>query len=217
MTLGKRSLGAVRERRESLSSWATRTTRRARSERQLRPSGHHWIGGPRVCAWVRQVHNPQHRLQIAATLHRFVRDHGDHVRAAADSDWDTVTIVPSKTTSSRPHALERAIKLGRTLAAQYRPLLQPWKLDEIERARGSDRGYRATGHIDGLNVLLIDDTFTSGATFQSAASALALDGAHVVAGIVIGRVIHPEFTAETGALWEQQRGLPFDFDVCCLE
>jgi predicted amidophosphoribosyltransferase len=40
-----------------------------------------------------------------------------------------------------------------------------------------------------LRILLVDDTFTSGATFQSAASALALGGADVIAGVVIGRVI----------------------------
>jgi len=159
----------------------------------------------------------QHRYQVGATLHRFVRDHGDHVRAAAAGDWNTVTIVPSKDPRSHQHALEKVVRLGRTLAGQYRPLLEPWEPDTIERARASDRGYRTSDDVDGLRVLLIDDTYTSGATFQSAASALSLAGADVVAGIVIGRVIHPEFSAEAEALWEQQVWLPFDFDVCCLE
>jgi hypothetical protein len=66
-------------------------------------------------------------------------------------------------------------------------------------------------------VLLIDDTFTSGSTFQSAASRLALGGAEVVAGVVIGRVINPGFSAEARELWERQRTIAFDFDVCCLE
>lgn len=69
-------------------------------------------------------------------------------------------------------------------------------------------------------MLLVDDTFTSGATFQSAASALALDGADVVAGVVIGRVINTSDTAghpEKLALWQQQRQVPFSFAACCLE
>lgn len=159
----------------------------------------------------------KHRLQVAATLHRFIRDHGDHVRAAAGEDWDTVTIVPSKSGGHEPHPLERVIKLGRTLSRQYRPLLEPWKPDAIGRAQASDRGYRATTDVDGLRVLLIDDTFTSGATFQSAASALALAGARVVGGVVIGRVIHPDFSTEAAALWERQERVQFDFNVCCLE
>ena len=159
----------------------------------------------------------KHRLQVAATLHRFVREHGDHVREAAGADWDTVTIVPSKSPERQPHALERVVKLGRVLSAQYWPLLEPWQPDEIGRARSSDLGYRTTADVDGLSVLLVDDTFTSGATFQSAASVLAREGAQVVAGIVIGRVIHPEFSAEAAALWERQEKLRFDFGVCCLE
>ncbi len=53
--------------------------------------------------------------------------------------------------------------------------------------------------------------------FQSAASALALGGADVIAGVVIGRVIHPEFSDEMRELWERQRAIPFDFGFCCLE
>jgi hypothetical protein len=159
----------------------------------------------------------RHRLQVAATLHRFVRDHGDHVRAAAGGDWDTATIVPSKQPRTEPHALEEVIAMGRSIRALYRPLLEPWEPHTIDRARASDRGFRATRDVRGLRVLLLDDTFTSGATFQSAASALGLAGATVVAGVVIGRVIHPEFSDETRELWEAQRPIPFDFSVCCLE
>jgi hypothetical protein len=63
------------------------------------------------------------------------------------------------------------------------------------------------------NVLLIDDTFTTGATCQSAASALALGGARVVAGVVTGRVIdtgNPNYPDKL-ELWEQQRRLRFSF------
>ena len=41
----------------------------------------------------------------------------------------------------------------------------------------------------GLDVLLVDDTFTTGARIQSAASALASAGARVVAAVPIGRVV----------------------------
>jgi adenine/guanine phosphoribosyltransferase-like PRPP-binding protein len=65
-------------------------------------------------------------------------------------------------------------------------------------------------------VLLVDDTFTSGATFQSAASALTLAGATVVAGVVIGRVIDTDFSKQAADLWDRQRAIRFRFDRCCL-
>jgi hypothetical protein len=59
-----------------------------------------------------------------------------------------------------------------------------------------------------------------GATLQSAASALALAGATVVAGVVLGRLIDvsdDERYAGRLEFWRQQARLRFSFDVCCLE
>ncbi len=159
----------------------------------------------------------RHRLQIAATLHRFVRDHGDHIRATADSDWDIITVVPSKTPRDGPHPLERAVQLSPLLAPLCETVLEPWEPEAVTRAKSSDRGFRAVRSLEGESVLLLDDLFTSGATFQSAASALALGGARVVAGVVVGRVIHPDFSAEMQELWDRQHAIPFDFGACCLE
>lgn len=158
-----------------------------------------------------------HTLQVSATLHRFLRDHGDHVQQVADRDWDLITIVPSKRPRDDAHPLERAIQLSRLLRNQYELLLEPWELERITRTTASDRGFRARRDLAGERILLVDDTYTSGCSFQSAASALALGGAEVVAGIVIGRVIHPEFSEEMQELWDAQRAIPFEFDVCCLE
>jgi hypothetical protein len=157
-------------------------------------------------------------LVVAATLHRFLRDHGEHIVDAAQSEWDVMTVVPSKTPTNKPHALELAIQRSPTLRPTYRRLLEPWEPEKIERAKSSDRGYRANASIcAGTRVLLVDDTFTSGATFQSAASALAAAGADVVAGVVVGRVINRGFTPEMGAMWAAQRKKRFDFGICCLE
>jgi adenine/guanine phosphoribosyltransferase-like PRPP-binding protein len=73
--------------------------------------------------------------------------------------------------------------------------------------------------VSGRRVLLIDDTFTSGATFQSAAARLALDGATVVAGVVIGRVISTGDARypERDEFWEERRLVRFSFDRCCHE
>jgi hypothetical protein len=54
-----------------------------------------------------------------------------------------------------------------------------------------------------MRILLIDDTFTSGARLQSAASALALAGATVVAAFTLGRFIRPDYNVES-----QELGMP---------
>jgi len=48
--------------------------------------------------------------------------------------------------------------------------------------------------MDGKRILLIDDTLTTGATAQSAASALSNGGATVVGILTIGRMIKPSFS-----------------------
>ncbi|MHB8325215.1 MAG: hypothetical protein ACYDHB_12485 [Candidatus Dormibacteria bacterium] len=68
----------------------------------------------------------------------------------------------------------------------------------------------------GRRVLLLDDTFTTGAAPQSAASALAIAGAQEVVAVVVGRVIDPGFSAPAGQLWRRVAALPFDFERCCL-
>lgn len=160
----------------------------------------------------------RHLWQVGAILHRFLYGHRNHVAAAAGGYWDTVTIVPSKT-GHQPHPLEAAIMLGVPLRDEYAHLLEPADVASVTHNRSSDDGYRATTAADGRRVLLIDDTFTTGASFQSAASALAIGGAEVVAGVVIGRVVDTSSARypEKLELWQQQRAISFSFDTCCLE
>lgn len=165
------------------------------------------------------VNRPLELIIPTAILHRFLREHARCIEQAAGGTWDTVTIVPSKEARAEPHPLENAIKLGKSLAPQYRALLAADQPETIDRVYGDIRGFKTVEDVTGRRVLLVDDTFTSGATFQSAASRLALDGATVVAGVVIGRVIStgdPLYPAKD-VFWEEQRRLAFSFDRCCLE
>lgn len=161
----------------------------------------------------------RHLYQVAAILHRFLREHTECIEQAAGGTWDTVTIVPSKAPRTEPHPLEKAIRLGKKLGTLYRPLLAADQAETIDRVYGDSRGFKTVEEVTRRRVLLVDDTFTSGATFQSAASRLAIDGATVVAGVVIGRVIttgDPRFPAKD-AFWEGQRKVAFSFARCCLE
>jgi adenine/guanine phosphoribosyltransferase-like PRPP-binding protein len=81
----------------------------------------------------------------------------------------------------------------------------------------SDGGFVAHTDVRGARVLVVDDTFTTGARAQSAASALQLAGARVVAIVPIGRVIDPNHGEHAQAYWTRRVGATFDFGRCCLE
>ncbi len=88
---------------------------------------------------------------------------------------------------------------------QYKPVLAAGP-EATTHNKASDRGY--TG------VLLVDDTFISGARVQRAASALQLAGARVVATVPIGRYLKPGYSEKAAELWQQATVAPFNFDVC---
>ena len=64
------------------------------------------------------------------------------------------------------------------------------------------------------SVLLIDDTWTTGASAQSAAAALKAAGAEHVAAVVIGRHLNREWHENDRRI----RGIarPFDWQACAL-
>lgn len=162
------------------------------------------------------VTKEQFQRQVSALLARFLSQHRDCIRNAAGEDWDCITIVPSSQGRPGPHPLETAIHRFAYLRDQYRPMLQSGS-DTTDHNMASDAGYAVVGPVSEARVLLVDDTFTSGARAQSAASALRLAGATVVAMVPIGRVINPNFSEESGALLAAASQQPFSFEVCCLE
>jgi hypothetical protein len=161
----------------------------------------------------------RHRLHIAALLQRFLVGHRGCIEGAAGGSFDVITVVPSKRGRAGAHPLEQAIALAPQVDAIHERLLEPGPTD-IGRNAPSDTGFVANENAAGRRVLLVDDTLTSGAKLQSAASALTLGGATVVAGLVLGRVIDVSNTdhyPERAELWRQQTRVPFSFDTCCLE
>jgi phosphoribosyl transferase-like protein len=153
------------------------------------------------------------QVRVAALLARFTRDHAACIAAAGGGAWDTVTIVPSGKRTGQ-HPVEQAVLRVPWLRTQYAALLQPTGGPLPSRV-ADDAKYRVTVNVNGKRILLVDDTFTSGASVQSAASALQRSGARVVATVVVGRVVNPEWPASK-ELWKVARKKKFSFDVCCV-
>ena len=156
------------------------------------------------------------RRVVAATLARFYIGHEDHLRRAM-GDWDTICVVPSTTPGATDvqHPMFSMASLAPRVPNPT-PLLITSNTPPSHRVARDD-GFRVLPAAAGRAVLLVDDTYTTGATLQSAASALANRGAQVVGALVLGRYVNPDYAEHLRSWWSKLRNRPFTFDVCCLE
>lgn len=147
--------------------------------------------------------------RVAGVLARFLWERGPEL---CPDGWDAVIVVPSTRPSRRsgPHPLE--LLLARTFLAP-----QVWSgvlragTCAADHRRAADDAFVVTGDVDGAHLLLVDDTWTTGARAQSAASALGSAGASVEGIVVVGRVVTPVPGAPTGRWWrDHAEGRPGD-------
>jgi hypothetical protein len=152
--------------------------------------------------------------QLAAVLWRFLSDHERCLaQAAGVSSFDLVATVPSgdgERDASHPLHWIVSEAVGPT-RDRHRRLLgrsrAPVAPHEFNRRR-----YVATGRLPDRAVLMIDDTWTTGANVQSAAAALKEAGAQTVAAVVIGRHLNREWGENERRLRALTR--PFDWTLC---
>lgn len=121
---------------------------------------------------------------LLALLLVFLHDHGGSCVWRADPP-DRLAVVPSGYGRPAPHPLVRLV------APYLRLPLAALTLRPGAQGRGLDTGrYRADVAVRGARVLLLDDTWVSGASVQSAAAALKLAGAASVTAVVLGRYVN---------------------------
>ncbi|HEX6341894.1 hypothetical protein [Umezawaea sp.] len=153
-------------------------------------------------------------LGLAAVAERFTATHETCLAGAGR--FDIVTTVPSAR-GRAPHPL--ATIVGRTMSTtreRYRALLEPGSRTAAGRTFAVDR-FTCSEPLSGRRVLLVDDTWTTGASAQSAAAALRLAGASTVATLVLGRRFDVEFQPELSARYLARAGARrFDWETCCL-
>jgi hypothetical protein len=157
---------------------------------------------------------PQANVRVAALIGRFVLAHGGCLVGDGEP-FTLVTTVPSTRDRVGEHPLVTAIRRVSVLRDAYSPLLTRGSA-AIGHNNADDDGYQVTAPVRGHRVLLIDDTFTSGARVQSAASALRNAGAAVPAALVVGRIINPDWNEACRAIWDRVGKQQFDFATCCV-
>ena len=155
--------------------------------------------------------------QLAAVLWRHLALHeGCIARATGVERFPQVTVVPSGTASrTPPHPLEQIVaQILEPTRERYVPLLRRTAYPVRLHSFSPDR-FAATTELTGDPVLLIDDTWTTGASAQSAAATLKKAGSGPIAAVVIGRHVNREWGDNDRRL----RALPTPFDwsccVCC--
>jgi hypothetical protein len=155
-------------------------------------------------------------LQLAAVLWRHLGGHERCVaRAAGISSFDLVTTVPSGDRArDESHPLRRIV--GEVVAPtrdRHRRLLRR-SVVTVGAHTFHPQRFAAPGALNGQSVLLIDDTWTTGATARSAAAALRAVDSGPVAVVVIGRHLNREWHENDRRL----RGIcgPFDWSSCVL-
>jgi hypothetical protein len=152
--------------------------------------------------------SPSAGTLLLTLLLTFLHDHGPCAwRHAGMPRPGRLAVVPSGCGRPGPHPLLR-------LASPYLRLpLVPLDLRPGSQGRDLDpRRFRAGPAAAGASVLLLDDSWVSGASAQSAAAALRLAGACHVAIVVLGRHVNP---ADPGAIPLAARLAPAPYDPAC--
>jgi hypothetical protein len=152
--------------------------------------------------------------QLAAVLWRFLWGHEACVaRAAEVASFDLVATVPSgHDERDASHPLRRIVGevVGPT-RDRHRRLLGRSSVAVVPH-EFNRRRYEVAGRLTESAVLIIDDTWTTGANVQSAATALKEAGARTVAAVVIGRHLNRKWGQNERRLSELDR--PFDWTTC---
>jgi predicted amidophosphoribosyltransferase len=153
---------------------------------------------------------------LAAVLWRHLGDHERCLaRAAAVDRFDVVTTVPSSDRSrDGTHPLHTLVgEVVKPLQPRFERLLHRTDAAVTAHRFGAQR-YEACKDLRGRAILLIDDTWTTGANAQSAAAALKAAGAERVAVVVIGRYVNRAWGHNDRQL--RRLPLPFDWGRCAL-
>ena len=147
--------------------------------------------------------------RIVSLLADFVEHHTPCIEWATDTRWDGLAVVPSSARSSLSSALAGRRRESHPLEPVVRSAFPGIDSPvELKRGGGTSRHLRpdpdafdVVGDATDRRVLVIDDTWVTGARMRSAADALRRAGAHAVALVVLGRLVDPGAASGNARWW----------------
>lgn len=109
----------------------------------------------------------------------------------------TVTVVPSKRgVSFEDQPLRQLLKPINGIKEKLRKVAQHDPGGAYERQKYSPRAFQVTSNVEDERILLVEDTWTSGATALSAAGSLIEAGATAVVTMPLARLVSETFWGE---------------------
>lgn len=192
--------------------------------------GHHPEGRSQSAETMRsykaQPPTERNKLDVQLLTNMSTAIHDPCMRQAENGlPWDAATYVPSRTPRSGPHPVAGIARNIARLVGDDPARGGPYQISRVlieagpmyaPRIANADRfavpdGVRPV--IGGKRVLLVDDTWTSGTSMQSAAAALLRAGAASVTGLCVARWLSWNWS-EHLALLRQVTAAPFDPFSC---
>lgn len=153
--------------------------------------------------------------QLAWLVEHFLIRHERCIaRAAEVSGFDFVVPVPSSTQGRGPHALVEVLKRVDSVQHRLRDALYPVGSDAVPHRLELGRFAVSWSDVAFSNILLVDDTWTSGSNAFAATETLVNAGAAAVSVLVIGRHFKPTYSDVTERYFDHVKSVPFSFDVC---
>lgn len=152
------------------------------------------IAGTPYARWLRTYKDEAAGLDAAGAALRsmllvFLHDHGCCLWAAAGTTAPShVAVVPTGCSRPGVHPLRGLV--GPYLALPWAGLAPHPGLPVYARDLDVHR-FLVAGPLAGATVLLLDDTWATGSSVQSAAAALKLAGARSVIAVILGRHVNP--------------------------
>ena len=154
---------------------------------------------------------------LSATLWRWLAVHEKCVASAAGVDsFELITTVPSTSGRTDEHPLDTLV--GKIVVGSGGRVVDVHELARTElgqRTQAKDR-FSASREVCGHNVLVIDDTWTTGAKMQSASAALKQAGARKVGGVAIGRWFTQSHKDNANWLKAKRRDA-WSWEECCFD
>ena len=141
-------------------------------------------------------------MRVAALAGAFLWREGPSM---APEGWDAVVTVPSTAGRGGAHPLERALARIDWLAPQLATSAVTYAgTGNCGHRQADEDGFRVDPALAGRRVLVVDDTWASGARAQSTASALVSAGAEVAAVAVLSRYLTPMAGTGIEEWWRRQ-------------
>jgi hypothetical protein len=139
-------------------------------------------------------HRAQASEALAARLRTFLDSHEPALALATTADaFDVVTAVPPTSRARDTEgALRRVAEAASPARAVHRRALVPTGVLPPPHVFSAEC-FRPTQRLDGRSVLLVEDTWVTGARAQSAAYALRQAGAEVITAVVLGRYLNADY------------------------